>query len=109
MFEIDEDSRLGNEVLLNGQRYGAPEVPSEDLTAELYETAVERLESLGIVRYEISNFARPGWESKHNLKYWRLEPYVGFGADAHSSDGRRRWQNPETVEAYLESPGPEYS
>jgi len=105
MFEIDEDSRLGNEVLLNGQRYGAPEVPSEDLTAELYETAVERLESLGIVRYEISNFARPGWESKHNLKYWRLEPYVGFGADAHSFDGRCRRQNAETAAEYLATGG----
>ena len=102
MFEIDEDSRLGNEVLLNGQRYGAPTVPTEDLTVELYETAVERLASLGIARYEISNFAQPGWESKHNLKYWRLEPYVGFGADAHSFDGVERWQNAETVAEYVE-------
>jgi oxygen-independent coproporphyrinogen-3 oxidase len=106
MFEIDEDSRLGNEILLNGQRYGAPLIPSEDLTVELYETAVERLASLGIPRYEISNFARPGWESKHNLKYWHLEPYVGFGADAHSFDGQQRWQNAETVAEYLEHEGP---
>jgi oxygen-independent coproporphyrinogen-3 oxidase len=106
MFEIDEDSRLGSEVLLNGQRYGAPQIPSEDLTAGLYETAVERLATLGIPRYEISNFARPGWESKHNLKYWRLEPYVGFGADAHSFDGARRWQNAETVAEYTEREAP---
>lgn len=106
MFEIDEDSRLGSEVLLNGQRYGAPAVPSEDLTVELYEMAVERLASLGITRYEISNFARPGWESKHNLKYWRLEPYVGFGADAHSFDGAQRWQNVETVVEYIEHEQP---
>src|SRR5579863_7296480 len=70
MLEIDEDSRLGNEVLLNGERYGAPTLPPDELTVELYETAFERLRSLGINRYEISNFARPGWESKHNLKYW---------------------------------------
>jgi oxygen-independent coproporphyrinogen-3 oxidase len=107
MLEIDEDSRLGSEVLLNGKRYGAPEIPSEDLTVELYETAVERLTTLGIARYEISNFARPGWESKHNLKYWRLEPYVGFGADAHSFDGARRWQNAETPAEYVERQSPE--
>ena len=101
MFEIDEDSRLGHEVLLNGQRYGAPEIPPEDMTAELYETAVARLASLGIFRYEVSNFARPGWESKHNLKYWRLEPYVGFGSDAHSFDGERRWWNVEAPAEYV--------
>jgi len=101
MFEIDEDSRLGHEVLLNGKRYGAPEIPPEDMTAELYEIAVARLASLGIFRYEVSNFARPGWESKHNLKYWRLEPYVGFGADAHSFDGDRRWWNVETPAEYV--------
>ena len=65
------------------------------------EFAVERLAALGMARYEISNFARPGFESRHNLKYWRLEPYIGFGADAHSFDGRRRHQNPESVEDYL--------
>jgi oxygen-independent coproporphyrinogen III oxidase len=106
MLEIDEDSRLGSEVLLNGRRYGAPNIPSEDLTVELYEMAVERLATLGITRYEISNFARPGWESKHNLKYWRLEPYVGFGADAHSFDGARRWQNVETPAEYVERQSP---
>ena len=106
MLEIDEDSRLGSEVLLNGQRYGAPAVPSEDLTADLYEAAVEKLAALGIARYEISNFARPGRESKHNLKYWRLEPYVGFGADAHSFDGTQRWQNAETAAEYMERERP---
>jgi len=106
MFEIDEDSRLGHEVLLNGKRYGAPEIPTEDMTAELYETAVARLASVGIRRYEVSNFARPGWESKHNLKYWKLEPYVGFGADAHSFDGKRRWWNVETPAEYAERESP---
>ncbi len=89
MLEIDQDSRLGSEVLLNGKRYGAPDVPSDELTAEFYQTAVEYLRRNGIHRYEISNFARPGFESLHNLKYWRLEPYAGFGADAHSFDGIR--------------------
>jgi oxygen-independent coproporphyrinogen-3 oxidase len=102
MLEIDEDSRLGTEVLLNGKRYGAPDVPSEELTAELYETAVEHLARMGIQRYEISNFARPGYESLHNLKYWHLEPYAGFGADAHSFDGAVRGQNIESPSDYVE-------
>ena len=100
MLEVDEDSRLGKEMLLGGVRYGAADTPSEDETAAFYEIAVERLAALGIPRYEISNFARPGHESRHNLKYWTLEPYVGFGADAHSFDGRTRRQNPESVEDY---------
>ena len=94
MLEVDEDSRLGKEMLLGGARYGAAETPADDQVAEFYEMAVERLAGMGIPRYEISNFARPGFESRHNLKYWKLEPYVGFGADAHSFDGRARRQNP---------------
>jgi oxygen-independent coproporphyrinogen-3 oxidase len=101
MLEVDEDSRLGKELLLGGVRYGASDVPSDEQTASFYEMAVERLAALGIARYEISNFARPGYQSHHNLKYWRLKPYTGFGADAHSFDGRFRSQNPETVEDYV--------
>jgi oxygen-independent coproporphyrinogen III oxidase len=101
MLEIDEDSRLGSEVLLNGKRYGAPDVPDDELTAELYETAVAALARMGIERYEISNFARPGFESRHNLKYWRLEPYAGFGADAHSFEGALRRQNIESPSEYV--------
>jgi oxygen-independent coproporphyrinogen-3 oxidase len=104
MLEVDEDSRLGKEILLGGTRYGAGETPGDDRTAALYERAVERLAALGIPRYEISNFARPGCESRHNLKYWKLEPYVGFGADAHSFDGRMRQRNSESVEEYLNRP-----
>jgi len=105
MLEVDEDSRLGKEILLGGARYGAGETPGDDGTAALYEMAVERLAALGMARYEISNFARPGFESLHNLKYWKLEPYVGFGADAHSFDGRVRTQNAESVEEYLSGTG----
>ena len=102
MLEIDQDSRLGREVLLNGARYGAPEIPAADWIADLYETAVEQLGRWGIHRYEISNFARPGFESLHNLKYWRLEPYLGLGADAHSFDGASRFQNVESAREYVE-------
>lgn len=105
IFEIDEDSRLGKEALDGGTRYGAGILPSDEAAAELYEQAVERLHACGIERYEISNFALPGWESRHNLKYWRLEPYVGFGLDAHSFNGLERWSNPEALDEYLERRG----
>lgn len=101
MLEVDEDSRLGRELLNQGRRFGALDVPDEDEIADFYEIAVERLAALGLRRYEISNFARPGSESLHNLKYWRLEPYFGFGADAHSFDGRLRWQNAEGAAEYV--------
>jgi len=101
MLEVDDDSRLGAEILLGGKRYGAGDVPSDDRIAHFYETAVDRLRAHGIHRYEISNFARPGAESIHNLKYWKREPYVGFGADAHSFDGVSRWQNVESAHDYV--------
>ncbi len=101
LFEIDEESRLGNEILLGGTRYGAARVPADDMTAEFYERAVERLRGMGQQRYEISNFAVPGCESRHNLKYWRLEPYVGFGLDAHSFNGRERWSNSDALDEYF--------
>jgi oxygen-independent coproporphyrinogen-3 oxidase len=101
MLEVDEDSRLGKEMLLGGIRYGAAETPDDDQTAAFYETAVSRLAALRVHRYEISNFARSGFESRHNLKYWKLEPYAGFGADAHSFDGITRRQNPESVREYI--------
>jgi oxygen-independent coproporphyrinogen III oxidase len=107
MLEVDEDSRLGAEVLAFGKRYGAPDIPSDDQIADFYEIAVDRLARTGIERYEISNFARPGFESCHNLKYWRREPYFGFGADAHSFDGTWRWQNAESIEDYLRGSQPE--
>ena len=103
IFEVDEESRLGQEVLLGGSRYSARTLPSDDLTAEMYETAVARLARGDWERYEISNFARPGWQSRHNLKYWQLKPYIGFGLDAHSFDGEYRWSNPDTLDQYLHS------
>ncbi len=84
MLEVDEDSRLGRELIAGGTKYHAHFVPDDDLTADLYERAVERLNRAGIRQYEISNFARDGRESRHNLKYWTRQPYLGFGVDAHS-------------------------
>ena len=84
MLEVDEDSRLGRELMAGGTRYHAHFVPNEELITDFYLAAGERLQSAGIAQYEISNFAREGFESRHNLKYWVRQPYFGFGVDAHS-------------------------
>ena len=84
MLEVDEDSRLGRELIAGGTKYHAHFVPDENLTADMYEAACEQLNAAGIAQYEISNFARKGFESRHNLKYWTRQPYLGFGVDAHS-------------------------
>jgi oxygen-independent coproporphyrinogen-3 oxidase len=114
MLEVDEDSRLGREMLKaedreqgtgNRLRYGADAVASEDEIAEWYGAGCEWLEAGGVRQYEISNFAREGFASRHNEKYWRREPYVGFGLDAHSmlrsGVGGVRWANGDDLEQYL--------
>jgi oxygen-independent coproporphyrinogen-3 oxidase len=84
MLEVDEDSRLGRELIGGGARYGAGLVATDDTVAAMYEAGCDRLERAGLRQYEISNFARPGAESRHNLRYWLREPYLGVGLDAHS-------------------------
>jgi oxygen-independent coproporphyrinogen-3 oxidase len=106
MLEVDEDSRLGRELIGGGARYGAGLVPTDDTVAAMYEAGCERLEGAGLRQYEISNFARPGEESRHNLRYWRREPYFGVGLDAHSMLRRRdgdvvRFGNTDDLAGYL--------
>ena len=101
MMEIDEGSRLGLEVLRGGARYSARDLPSEDAMAEFYETAQAVLKAAGYEQYEISNWAKPGYASQHNLKYWRREAYLGFGAGAHSFSGAQRWANVHDAAAYV--------
>lgn len=105
MLEVDEESRLGREVLAGGGRYGAESVPAEDDAAAWYEMGCEILYAGGIGQYEISNFAREGHASRHNQKYWKRQPYIGFGLDAHSmlpvGDGAVRFQNTDELEAYM--------
>jgi oxygen-independent coproporphyrinogen-3 oxidase len=112
MLEVDDDSRLGRELIAGGQRYHAHHVPDDDQTADFYVSAIERLNSAGICQYEISNFARPGFESRHNLKYWNREPYIGFGVDAHSmlpstsaEFDAVRFATPDSIEAFT-NPSP---
>src|SRR5208337_1292838 len=103
LFEIDEKSRLGRELGQRGTRYHAPAVPSEEFMADAYEISREVLGREGYIQYEISNFALPGYESRHNLKYWQLAPYVGLGAGAHSFDGMHRWANQDNAELYIDT------
>ncbi len=85
MLEVDEDSRLGREMLSGGARYHAELVPSDDTIARMYEMAIQQLEGAGLRQYEISNFARRGRPSRHNLRYWQRQPYLGLGLDASSA------------------------
>ena len=111
MLEVDEDSRLGREVLAGGVRYRAGLVPSDDAIARMYETAQERLEAAGLKQYEISNFARSGFDSRHNLRYWERRPYLGLGLDASSMlrdrTGNRvaRTSTGDDLKAYLAGAG----
>jgi oxygen-independent coproporphyrinogen III oxidase len=84
MLEVDEDSRLGRELLAGGKRYRAGLVPNDDSIACMYEGAIERFDQAGLRQYEISNFSRLGSESQHNLRYWQRRPYLGVGLDASS-------------------------
>ena len=84
MLEVDRDSRLGREVLAHGARYHAELVPSDDAIAQMYSMAIDRLSEAGLKQYEISNFSRPEFYSRHNLRYWQRRPYLGLGLDASS-------------------------
>jgi len=108
MLEVDEDSRLGRELMAGGARYHAHFVPDEDATADFYLMACDRLNAAGLEQCEISNFACPQCESRHNLKYWTRQPYLGFGVDAHSmlisSGGTNqavRFSTPDSLESYI--------
>lgn len=101
MLEIDEGSRLGREALAGGSRYSAREIPDDDTIADFYETARQRFARAGYEHYEISNWALPGHRSRHNLKYWHRQPYLGFGAGAHSFDGMMRWANAHDPARYV--------
>jgi oxygen-independent coproporphyrinogen III oxidase len=110
MLEVDEDSRLGREVASGGLKYYAPQVPPDEAIVDMYSEAVDFLTAHGLVQYEISNFARPGRESIHNLKYWQRKPYLGLGLDAHSmlrtrSGSALRFATTDELEPFLASPG----
>jgi oxygen-independent coproporphyrinogen-3 oxidase len=112
MLEVDDDSRLGRELIAGGTRYHAHFVPNDDATADFYLAACETLSAAGVPQYEISNFSRPGFESRHNLKYWTRQPYLGFGVDAHSMllsapSGAVRLATPDVLEKYVSGSSPQ--
>ncbi len=76
-------------------------LPDDDLQADMYLHTVSRLEQAGFIQYEISNFAQPGRESRHNLRYWLTRPYIGFGPGAHSDFGGRRYSFVRDFDGYI--------
>ena len=83
------------------KKKGLLDLPDEDKTCDFYLQTVSSLSKHGFNQYEISNFSIPGYESKHNLKYWHREDYLGLGLAAHSCLGDTRFSNTENLEEYL--------
>ena len=81
-----------------------PSVPDDDIQADMYELINQKLEQNGFFRYEVSNFAQKGFESRHNLNYWDNNEYYGFGVAAHGYLDGARYSNFTTLEEYLEKP-----
>ena len=77
------------------------DLPDADTVAELYEFAVKYLKKKGFDRYEVSNFAKEGFFSRHNMNYWRRGEYIGFGVSASSFIGGRRFTNTERIDEYI--------
>lgn len=112
---IDELSRLPikhiSAYLLKVEyntRYNCEEIksqlPDDDKMCDMYLCAVERLKENGFYQYEISNFAKRGYESRHNTKYWELEPYIGIGPHAHSFFGNVRCCCPDSIDEFIVNP-----
>lgn len=104
LLEVHEATPLAEQL-----RSGRRPMPDEAVAAESYEMMIDMLEVVGYEQYEISNFAKPGFRSRHNSKYWRLDPVYGFGVSAHSFDGSQRYANERDTAAYvrlIDSGGP---
>ncbi|MDP9295785.1 MAG: radical SAM family heme chaperone HemW [Actinomycetota bacterium] len=95
---IEPTTPLGRKVAA-----GVVPAPDPDVQADMFELACEILGDAGYLHYEVSNWAKPGFECCHNLGYWERRPYLGLGAGAHSSRGRRRWWNLRPPKSYLEA------
>ena len=98
LLEVHEGTPLAEHI-----RKGIQPRPDDDLATEMYEVMLARADASGYEHYEISNLSRPGFESRHNIKYWIGAPYYGFGCSAHSYDGKnRRWSNERDVARYVD-------
>ena len=99
LLDVHEGTPLADQIAR-----GMQPAPDEDLAAEMYTLMNERVCAAGYEHYEISNFCLPGFESRHNSKYWTGAPYYGFGCSAHSYDGAlRRWANERDTKLYVEA------
>lgn len=97
LLEVHEGTPLAEQI-----RSGRQPLPDEDTAAEMYDLLLKKTSAAGYEQYEISNFSRPGFESRHNIKYWRFDPYYSFGCSAHSFDGvSRRWANERDTARYV--------
>lgn len=96
---IEEGTPLYKQYIKNTEKYAI----DEELERQMYNNLIDRLEAAGYEHYEISNFAKPGYRSRHNSSYWNQTPYIGLGAAAHSYNGKdcRRW-NIDNIHAYIE-------
>ena len=98
LLEVHEGTPIADQI-----RAGRMPQPDEDLAAEMYRLMLDRAAEAGYDHYEISNLCLPGYESRHNTKYWLGHPTYGFGCSAHSFDGaRRRWANERDAGRFVE-------
>ena len=93
---LEKNTPLGRKYLSAGEH----DLPDDDLQADMYEWAVDFLDAHGYKRYEVANFAKPGYECSHNLAYWRLEDYIGLGPAAVSCLNNIRIKNEENIDLY---------
>ncbi|NTV90453.1 MAG: oxygen-independent coproporphyrinogen III oxidase [Clostridiales bacterium] len=101
--KIEEDTVFGDRLAA-----GTLKLPEEELDREMYSLAIKKLAAAGFKQYEISNFALPGYECRHNLVYWKAQEYVGLGAGAHSYVDSVRYNNIYGIEDYIEAVGNEH-
>ena len=98
LLDVHEGTPLAEQI-----KRGMRPVPDDDLAAEMYRLMIDEVSAAGYEHYEISNFCLPGFESRHNTKYWTGEPYYGFGCSAHSFDSeRKRWSNERDAAKYVQ-------
>ena len=98
LLDVHEGTPLADQI-----ESGMRPKPDDDLAAKMYAMMIDQVCAAGYEHYEISNFCLPGFDSRHNTKYWTGEPYFGFGCSAHSYDGaRRRWANERDAAKYVE-------
>ncbi|OTN76239.1 hypothetical protein A5886_001316 [Enterococcus sp. 8G7_MSG3316] len=89
-------------MFMNWVRQGRMALPSQEAETQMFDEAIEAMARAGLNQYEISNFARPGYESKHNMVYWNNAHYFGFGAGASGYLGQTRYKNKGPIQHYLE-------